>query len=141
MSKTLGLLCIILVAVTVVAQSAVPKVQLVPAKHTPAYSGEAMYSAYCASCHGNDGKGAGPAAAAIKTPVPDLTILAKSHAGTFPAFMVAETLRVARPVPAHGTADMPVWGPVFSQVSRRSEAEMQLRIRNLTMYIESLQQK
>jgi hypothetical protein len=33
---------------------------------------------------------------------------------------------------------MPVWGPVFSHVSRQDNAVIQQRIHNITMYIESL---
>ncbi|MBZ5572099.1 MAG: cytochrome c [Acidobacteriia bacterium] len=44
-------------------------------------SGQQMYSAYCAVCHGNDGKGGGPAAEALKVPPPDLTVLARKNGG------------------------------------------------------------
>lgn len=100
-----------------------------------------MYDAYCASCHGLDGKGHGPAAPAMAMPVADLTTLAKSHGGKYPAFSVAEILRVTKPMAAHGSNEMPVWGPIFSQVSRQDQAVIQQRIHNLNMYIESLQQK
>jgi len=36
-------------------------------------AGKAAYDKYCASCHGVDGKGKGPAAASLKDPLPDLT--------------------------------------------------------------------
>ena len=39
----------------------------VPAPYTRASSGKDMYLAYCASCHGKDGKGNGPAASALKS--------------------------------------------------------------------------
>ena len=42
---------------------------------------------------------------------------------------------------AHGSKDMPVWGPVFSSVSKGDQALVQLRISNLTKYIETLQVK
>ena len=77
----------------------------------------------------------------MKSAVPDLTALAKSHGGTYPAFSVAETLRVTRPMAAHGSSDMPVWGPIFSHVSHQDKAVIQQRIHNLNMYIESLQAK
>jgi mono/diheme cytochrome c family protein len=47
-------------------------------------SGKKTYTEYCASCHGEDGKGMGPAASALKAPPSDLTTLAKRHAGKFP---------------------------------------------------------
>jgi mono/diheme cytochrome c family protein len=133
---------ILLIAVCAIAQTASqPKVQVVPAPYTPADSGKAMYDAYCASCHGALAKGDGPAASAMKSAVPDLTNLAKAHGGTYPAFSVAEVLRVARPIAAHGSNEMPVWGPVFSRMSHQDNAAIQQRIHNLNMYIESLQKK
>ena len=43
--------------------------------------GPDLFRAYCASCHGIDAKGTGPAAPALKASVPDLTLLqAKSRA-------------------------------------------------------------
>jgi mono/diheme cytochrome c family protein len=133
---------IIFLAVCAMAQTASkPQVQVGPAPYTPADSGKAMFDAYCASCHGTDAKGHGPAASAMAMPVPDLTTLAKSHGGKYPAFTVGETLRVTKPLAAHGSNTMPIWGPIFSQVSRQDQAVIQQRIHNLNTYIESLQQK
>lgn len=134
------LIAFALIAVLANAQTK-PQVQIVPAPHTPPDSGKAMYEAYCASCHGLDGKGHGPAAGAMKAAVPDLTLLAKTHGGSYPAFHVGEVLRVAQPLAAHGSSDMPVWGPIFSKMSQQNNAEIHQRIRNLTEYIGTLQQK
>jgi mono/diheme cytochrome c family protein len=133
---------ILLIAVLAIAQTAnKPQVQVVPAPQTPPDSGKAMFDAYCASCHGSDAKGHGPAAPAMRTAVPDLTTLAKSHAGKYPALHVTEVLRVSRPLAAHGSSDMPVWGPIFSKLSQQGNAEIEQRIRNLNVYVESLQVK
>jgi mono/diheme cytochrome c family protein len=142
MRQFLWIALILLIAIFVFAQTTnKPQVQIVPAPHTPADSGKAMYDAYCASCHGADGKGNGPAAGAMKSGVPDLTLLAKSHDGIYPAFHVAEVLRVTQPLAAHGSSDMPVWGSIFSKMAQQNNAEIQQRIHNLNEYIESLQQK
>jgi len=45
---------------------------------TTATSGKQMYINYCASCHGVDGRGNGPAAAALKMPPTDLTVLSRN---------------------------------------------------------------
>ena len=37
--------------------------------------GRLLFRAYCAACHGADGKGGGPAAASLKSPPPDLTLI------------------------------------------------------------------
>ena len=142
MRQVLILSLIICLAAFATAQTATkPQVQVTPAPYTPPDSGKAMYDAYCASCHGIDGKGHGPAAPAMAMPVTDLTMLAKSHGGKYPAFSVAETLRLTKPLTAHGSNQMPVWGPIFSRVSQQDQAVIQQRIHNLNMYIESLQQK
>jgi hypothetical protein len=43
-------------------------------------------------------------------------------------------------MPSHGSKDMPVLGPIFASIGTTSDGVMQLRIRNLTKYIASLQQ-
>lgn len=102
-----------------------------------------MYKEYCAVCHGLDGKGGGPAASALKTPPPDLTLLAKTNGGKYPASHVVAVLQFGTSAPAHGTVDMPIWGRLLSslQARRSGQAIVQLRIKNLANYIESLQAK
>jgi len=113
----------------------------VPAKPTSAASGKQMFTNYCAVCHGSDGKGGGPAAGALKVSPADLTALSRKNNGKFPAFHVASVLRGESELSAHGSKDMPVWGPVFWNLSQGHPAEVQQRITNLTTYIESLQEK
>jgi mono/diheme cytochrome c family protein len=122
--------------------SGAPKAQVkkIPAPYTPAHSGKDMYMAYCASCHGKDGKGVGPAASALKSVPTDLTQLAARNGGRFPENHVSQTIRGDFGTPSHGSKDMPVWGPIFASMGTTSDGVMQLRIRNLTKYIASLQQ-
>jgi mono/diheme cytochrome c family protein len=110
---------------------------------TPAYSGKQMYVSYCAPCHGVDGRGNGPAAVALKQQPTDLSALSKNHGGKFPAEHVMAALRFGTSNPAHGTAEMPVWGPILGKmdtVLADSNAKA-LRISNLSRYIESMQAK
>jgi mono/diheme cytochrome c family protein len=100
-----------------------------------------MYTSYCAVCHGQDGKGNGPAASALKTTPTDLTTLAKKNAGKYPAAHVAAVLRGQAVTPAHGTQDMPIWGPLFSRISQGHQAQVQQRITNLVAYLEGVQAK
>ncbi len=117
------------------------EIKHVPVKVTSAASGKEMYVSYCAVCHGADGKGNGPAASALKTPPSDLAALSKNNGGKFPSLKVSTAIRGDADVVAHGTKEMPVWGPLFRDLSQGHEGEVQQRINNLTKYIESLQEK
>ncbi|MFZ0136544.1 MAG: cytochrome c [Candidatus Sulfotelmatobacter sp.] len=118
-----------------------PTIQHVTVKPTSAASGKEMYTSYCAVCHGTDGKGGGPAASALKTPPADLTLLSKNNGGKYPAMKVSSILRGTSDLAAHGSKDMPVWGPLFRSMSSGHESEVQQRVSNLTQYIETLQAK
>lgn len=119
------------------AQS-VKKVSVTP---TSVASGDEMFKTYCASCHGTDGKGTGPAAAALTKPPANLSELAKRNGGKFPASKVYGAIKGDSSTLAHGSKEMPVWGSVFQSLSHGDQGQVQLRISNLTSYIESLQVK
>ena len=118
-----------------------PTVKHVPITNAPSNSGKEMFDSYCAVCHGTDGKGNGPAASAMKTPPVDLTLLARKNGGKYPSAHVASVLRGQATLASHGTADMPVWGPLFSSMSQGHPAQVQQRISNLADYVETLQAK
>ncbi len=61
------------------------------------------------------------------------------NGGKFPAQQVEQTLRHGIQNPAHGTTDMPTWGPTFQAMG--DEATVRLRIANITAYLETLQMK
>ena len=140
-------LAVILLAVSTlaVAQDApaqtAPTVKHVPITNTPSNSGKEMFNSYCAVCHGKDGKGAGPAASAMKTPPTDLTLLAQKNGGKYPGPHIAAVIRGQASTPSHGSQDMPVWGPLFSSISQGHEGQVQQRVANLVSYIETLQAK
>jgi mono/diheme cytochrome c family protein len=113
----------------------------VPIQSTSPVSGKDMYTAYCAVCHGTDGKGGGPAASALKTPPSDLTVLSKNNGGKYPVLRVTAAIDGDSALPAHGSKEMPVWGALFWNLSGRHESEVQQRVANLTHYVESLQVK
>ncbi|SRR5271166_1865905 len=110
-------------------------------KTTSPASGKEMFNAYCAVCHGTDGKGNGPAASALKVPPTNLTLLSKNNGGKYPSMKVNATVRGTAELPAHGSKDMPVWGPLFWGMSHGHESEVEQRVANLTHYIETLQEK
>ena len=96
---------------------------------------------YCASCHGKDAKGKGPAAASLKTPPPDLTVLAQKNDGKFPKTRVMETISGENAMKAHGSREMPVWGPYFLALSGMKEKAAKARVEDLANYLESIQSK
>ncbi|HEV7235914.1 MAG TPA: cytochrome c [Ktedonobacteraceae bacterium] len=102
--------------------------------------GPDLFRAYCASCHGLDAKGAGPVAPSLKATVPDLTLLERNNRGQFPAARVRQIIMGDDVVAAHGSREMPIWGPIFHQV----EGDMDwgnVRLENLVKYLESIQSK
>jgi mono/diheme cytochrome c family protein len=103
-------------------------------------SGADLYGQHCAVCHGDDLKGGSPAPYPYRVP-PDLTTLARRHGGEFPGAYVSNVLRVGVIMPAHGPAEMPVWGIAFRAGERLDEAQVTLRITELINYIRSLQAK
>ncbi len=145
--KAMFALGALFVATTVcLAQQSTPQVKPVvkqtPIQQTSAASGKDMFNQYCAPCHGIDGKGNGPAAPALKTTPTDLTQLTRKHDGKFPASFVAGVLQFGGgPAASHGSADMPVWGPLFRSLDKYHDTVVQQRVSNLVSYIESLQAK
>jgi mono/diheme cytochrome c family protein len=103
-------------------------------------SGAELYKQNCSVCHGDDLKGGSPAPYPYRMP-PDLTTLARRHGGEFPDAYVSEALRVGVIMPAHGPAEMPVWGTAFRAGERLDEAQVTLRVTELVNYIKSLQAK
>jgi mono/diheme cytochrome c family protein len=102
--------------------------------------GPDLYGHYCATCHGRDGKGSGPAAAALKVPPSDLTVLARREKGVFPASAVEAIIRGGTTVAAHGSVEMPVWGPIFYALDP-SDAHVKTRIAALVSHLATIQQK
>ena len=108
-----------------------------PTTYVP--SGKQMYRDYCAACHGLDAKGHGPLAASLTKQPPDLTTLSKQHDGIFPREYVTDVLRFGPGFSAHGSSEMPVWGPVFQYLDDYNEAAVRQRIKNLCDFLESIQ--
>jgi len=126
-------------AFAMAASAQTKEIKRVPVTPTSDISGEASFKAYCTVCHGAAAKGNGPAAPALKVPPADLTQIAKKNSGKFPALQVKMSLTGDTVVAAHGTRDMPMWGPVFRSVENSSVVE--LRLRNLVDYLEKIQEK
>jgi len=105
-------------------------------------AGQDLYQAYCSSCHGRQGRGDGPTAPALKTVVPDLSTIAKRSGGSFPTerMVAIVTHGEALASPAHGSGDMPIWGPLFRALDP-NDTRARVRISAVVAYVESLQGK
>ena len=134
--------CIVLsffVALACIPASA-QTIKKAPVTATSPVNGGEMFQEYCAVCHGKDGKGDGPAAAALKKTPANLTQLSSKNGGKFPELKVANVIHGDPETSAHGSRDMPIWGTLFSSLDTNSPGTVQLRISNLTTYIKSIQQ-
>jgi mono/diheme cytochrome c family protein len=103
-------------------------------------SGAATFKEYCTSCHGPEAKGNGPAAAALKKAPADLTEIGKRAGGKFPFTKVKAQIAGDDVIAAHGSRDMPTWGPLFKSVDT-SGSVAELRLTNLVKYLEDIQAK
>jgi len=116
------------------------EVKKVPVHQNNVVQGALVYRNYCATCHGMAGKGNGPAAPALRTPPPDLTVMAKNNDGNFPDLKVLHILENGTDLAAHGSKDMPIWGPIFRSMGPDRNLG-RLRQVNLTDYLKSIQEK
>ena len=123
------------------AQDQPKKIEHTAAAQTSPASGQEMFMSYCASCHGKDAKGDGPAASALKVVPANLTRLARDNGGKYPTNKVTSILSGQTDLAAHGNKEMPIWGKVFWTMSGGHAGEVQQRVANLNRYIESLQVK
>ncbi|MCX6605125.1 MAG: cytochrome c [Acidobacteria bacterium] len=109
-----------------------------PRKLITSVEGKDLFVAYCASCDGMAGRGDGPVSSALQTKIPDLATLAARRGGKFPGadlekMIMSETASQA----AHGTREMPVWGPVFRRVEDDKDLGL-VRVRRLVEYVQTL---
>ena len=104
-------------------------------------SGKQLYGAYCALCHGPEGKGGGPFSPQLKVWPPDLTQLLKGNHGLFPEMRVKESIDGEFGKASHGSSEMPIWGPVFRSLAHGRRDSAQVRMNSLVKYLESIQEK
>jgi mono/diheme cytochrome c family protein len=138
-TRTLGLFILTVLVVNGSAATAQSRIQRTPSISIDSLAGRDSFEMYCASCHGSTGRGDGPVARELRSGPADLTVLAQRHDGAFPRDRVRAIVSgVNEPMlSAHGTNEMPVWGPMFRMFE--SDARVRERIENLLTHLESLQ--
>ncbi|MCG6882149.1 MAG: cytochrome c [Silicimonas sp.] len=109
--------------------------------------GASLYTQYCSTCHGSDGRGAGPLTEIMTEKPADLTKLAAnnpSESGVFPMLKVIHIIDGRTGLRAHG-GPMPTYGNIFmAEVEDEMEEmgavlETRGRILSLAMYLETIQ--
>ncbi|MEO1638182.1 MAG: c-type cytochrome [Pseudomonadota bacterium] len=106
--------------------------------------GRSAYLESCASCHGADAMGDGPAARALGVVAPDLTMISARNGGTFPRDQVMSIIDGLNRAP-HFSAAMPEFGAgdlgetvIVEEDGLGTPVPMTLLL--LTEYLESIQQ-
>src|SRR5215471_6161129 len=106
--------------------------------------GQQEYQAYCAACHGAQGKGDGPMSTILAVPPADLTQIRKKNGGEFPFWRVYKVIDGRDMVRGHGARGMPVWGAYFLSEEGGGyldEDRVIGRVLGLAHYLESIQEK
>jgi mono/diheme cytochrome c family protein len=115
-------------------------------RSTSLFLGALVFSA-CAACHGLEGRGDGPIGQMLKTPAPNLAMIAQRNGGTYPVEKIYDIIEGSSVVAAHGTRDMPLWGdryrrdakPQTPDQSDVATQQAQQRILSLVYYLGTLQ--
>jgi mono/diheme cytochrome c family protein len=137
--RTLGIGLVLMCASVVVAAQHEPASSSGPALVPRSLVGSTSFDLYCASCHGRGGTGDGPVASELRIRPADLTQIARRHNGVFPHEEVRAFIDGTNRQPAaHGSSEMPVWGPTFRGLET-SDVRIRVRLDNLVAFIESIQ--
>ena len=112
-----------------------PDEQAAPSRTAEPMNGAQLFRIHCASCHGEDAKGAGPISAQLRNAAPDLTRFSARNGGMFPAERVRQMIEGRGPA-AHGDRSMPVWGDVFSR--QDADGDAVTRIDSIVTFLRSI---
>ena len=105
--------------------------------------GQAVFTHYCATCHGASGTGDGPLTEMITSKVPDLTKISMQNDGEFPMLDVIHIIDGRTGLRGHG-GPMPTYGAVFASESFDAEfgsvIYTRAKILSLAYFLESIQE-
>ena len=107
---------------------------------------ERNFHLYCASCHGEDGRGEGPKVFGLSKLPPDLTTLSARNGGVFPKERLHRIIDGREEIKRHGEREMPVWGRWFKMEAEEGlggaegdEGTVRRRIGSLIDFLETMQ--
>jgi len=110
---------------------------------TDALQGRSLFVSQCAACHGDDGRGAGPASLGLGAPPPSLTSLSQRNGGVFPRDYVITVIDGFDPqnhptsaMPEFGAEDM---GPLVQVESDGISTPVPADLLALATYLETIQ--
>ena len=101
--------------------------------------GADLFKTYCVACHGNDARGNGPAAKALKKSPPDLRKISERNNGKFPTTDIQRKIDGQEEVFAHGSREMPVWGKQFGKHEVFGEEMARGKIQVIVEYLKTIQ--
>lgn len=138
MRRTIVALLLLLAAAVVIggpvtASSDPPGIKYVTARHLDSIEGADIYAAYCQVCHGPRGRGNGPAARRLSTPVPDLSTIGERD-GAYNVIHVR--LHVSD---RHQHVVMPDWDEILYHNYSQQRGYAELAALNLARHIQRLQ--
>ena len=135
----------LLMLAALAAFTAAPASAQAPGAAPPSESrvgGSSVFRTYCASCHGESGRGNGAVAIFLRRRPADLTQIAIRNKGTFPADRVYQMIDGRQVVKAHGESQMPVWGDAFARSTTDfDERAIKAKIDALVEYLASIQER
>jgi mono/diheme cytochrome c family protein len=151
LSTILVALVVVGLAVAAPAQQGTPRpnlrVDVVPPQNV-SFDGAELYGAYCASCHGKDLKGFGPAWRLTATAPTDLTLCAVAYRTAERRVKhVATAIRSGHGQLAVGHSvkveqlEMPDWATIFRALPPHNDIAGQQRVNAIAGYVVSLQQE
>lgn len=104
-------------------------------------SGAYLYKAFCASCHGEHGRGDGPVADLTEPHASNLTLLQSRAGGVYPRAQVRAVLDGTTQLKGHDGPAMPNWSRVLRSTEGGDERVLQKRLDAIVTHVETLQVK